>query len=79
MTDWSTRIPAAIAKAEVDPRLGLPFGDATFTAGEVALAEALWAWEFDLVADEDGRIPGGKLWPSAALREFVEKMEGLDG
>ena len=88
--DWVTRIPAEIAKAErlldgEEYLLVPPHADGNdtkltlvLTRGEVALAGALWAWEFDLVADEDGRIPDGRLWPSPALREFTEKIGGLD-
>ena len=77
MTDWNERIPAAIAKGkELLGPLGGEGGDAidslffddgqSVTAGEVALAKALW------------RVTMAEGWHiDPALREFVAKVEGL--
>ena len=79
MTDYSERIPAAIAKAEglldggeyvlIPPHIG---GNETkltlvLTAGEVAAVKALW------------RVTMAEGWHiDPALREFTEKIEQVD-
>ena len=79
MTDWSERIPAAIADAWlrldggeymlIPPHIG---GNETkltlvLTAGEVALAKALW------------RVTMAEGWHiDPALREFCEKIEQVE-
>ncbi len=85
MTDYSERIPAAIAKGKeklagyeyllVPPHEGGTVTEFTvvITAGEVALADALWG-EFgdDIMGD-----PGTCDRPLEALVAFTEKIEGL--
>lgn len=71
---WSTRIPAAIAraKAEVGDRIAVtiegPRGFVTITRTEVALAEPLWGIYDPLLQDSDA---------PPALRAFTEKIESL--
>ena len=76
MTDWDERIPAAIAEAEKltasGPRLLFESSPGTnlaliVTAGEVAMADALW------------RVTMAEGWHiDPALREFTEKIERLN-
>lgn len=72
---WSTRIPAAIAKAEKLDFVGdlyeQAWGNKHITATEVQLAKALYdKWgEHYSEADE---------WLYPALRAFCEKVESLD-
>lgn len=85
---WSTRIPAAIAKAEARLRgahvclhHGVEGKDlAAITAGEVALAKALWGM-FQKYGQEDDiehvMVQMGDAPDVAALRAFCEKVEAL--
>ena len=85
MSDWSTRIPAAIADGEklldgdeyvlIPPHIG---GNETkltlvLTAGEVALVKALYP-----IWDEPERIDIADDAATDALVAFTEKMEGLN-
>ncbi len=76
VTDYSERIPAAIAKAErlLDGRDGwfpqLPLSE-PITAGEVALADALHKTYRALNAES-----GEEHWPDALIA-FCTKIEGL--
>ena len=85
MPDWSSRIPAAIAKAEklldvegVPRGFFLPAGnpDGALTATEVALAKALWDTEvlFEEGFKESWEPLGGS---GKALIAFTEKVESL--
>ena len=74
MTDYSERIPAAIARAEEllasdecgDVVYLADTSELTFTAGELALVKALW------------RVTMAEGWHiDPALREFVAKIERL--
>ncbi len=85
MTDYSKRIPAAIARGKelLEGRDGwfpqLPLSE-PLTAGEVAAVDALWGLhviafavhvgEHDCAANEYG--------PCQALAAFCEKVEGLN-
>lgn len=72
--DWAERIPAALAKAEgIVEQAGSDVKlHGILTAGEVALAKALWA-----VLLNEGYGEGEPPDAEAALRAFVEKVEGL--
>ncbi len=79
-TDYSERIPAAIAKGK-ELTAGQDFThrhiwaerkDVYFTAGEVALAEALHKTYRALNAES-----GEEHWPDPLIA-FCEKMEGLN-
>ena len=75
MADWSTRIPAAIEKAEkLTPLAEVKSGvvRALLTEGEVALAKALWN-----VLLNEGYGEGEPEDAEAALRDFTEKVESL--
>ena len=87
MADWSTRIPAAIEKAERilgrretaecvgEGAVFIPRDspDRTITRNEVALAEALYE-EWQIIFKWDESSP----WKlPAALRAFAEKVEAL--
>lgn len=85
---WPERIPAAIAEAEGWLEGGEAWVrvasrvwpcDATFTAGEVALAKALWQEFYEgqepEYANENMEEPRDGC--DAALRAFVEKVEAL--
>ena len=77
MKPWSSRIPAAIAKGKelLDGRDGwfpqLPLSE-PITAGEVALAEALW----EATQDTPSYLVGGEQIPEALI-VFTEKIERL--
>ncbi len=88
-TDYSERIPAAIAKGKEW------LGDRTWritwvsalsdyvclTAGEVALAEALWMLhvrDFAMTASKTHDCSANEYGPCQALAAFCEKMEGLN-
>ncbi len=82
MADYSKRIPAAIARGKgwfkqpgiIDVAVFVnEKGDAVYvTAGEVALAEALWAGSETACGDDEVPCP-----PCIALRAYCEKIEGL--
>ena len=79
---WSTRIPAAIKKAKELTEGGLIViceRDQYLTAGEVALAEALWQHEDDYGALHSGEHDGGCAGcvNIRALIAFTEKVEKL--
>ena len=90
---WRERLPAAIEKAEAMVERGGNWVETKtlesryiLTPGEVALAKALWEWHCEYRYDEQvfavSRDPKhykeGRPSVAPALREFVEKMEGLD-
>ena len=91
MTDWSERIPAAIANAErllgddeyvlVAPHIGGNDTKLTFvlTAGELALAEALWdVLTFDTTDEMNEQFFAyGAALGAKALIAFCERMEAL--
>ena len=66
MADWSTRIPAAIEKAE--KQLRWCTSGLSYTAGEVALAKALW---LEMRCHHNGKTP------DPALIAYTEKLEAL--
>lgn len=83
-TNWSERIPAAIAKGE-ELTAGQDFAhrhiwaerkDVYFTAGEVALARALWrSMDSQKIATIESE---GYVWePPTALIAYCEKVERL--
>ena len=79
-TDWSTRIPAAIKKAErwLEPEGAwrITKDAVAITVIEVALAQALWDTEvlFEEGFKEDWKPLGGS---GKALIAFAEKVESL--
>ena len=91
---WRERVPAEIAKAEAMVERGGNWVETKaresryiLTAGEVALAKAL-EQDHDAHWKEEAIGAGyavntscdeAECVPCAALREFGEKMEGLDG
>ncbi len=83
---WSSRIPAAIAKAESltnghDHRVALEEGSLTIiTATEVALAKALWELCLHEQRDNEREELGDSAECSSgyeALEAFTEKVESL--
>ena len=96
---WSTRISAAIERGkrlvpETDTTRTLAFIprregraqiDLRITAGEVALAEALWAWHCEYRYDEQAfavsrdskHYKEGRPSVAPALRTFTEKIEAV--
>ena len=90
MTDYSERIPAAIADGErlldageyvlIPPHIG---GNDTkltlvLTAGEVAMAKALWlTWFEDAEGTDEHWFASDSPYGPNVLREFTLKMEGL--
>ncbi|KKK79384.1 hypothetical protein LCGC14_2834060 [marine sediment metagenome] len=83
MKPWSERIPAAIAKAKelVGPDDWYVNDDTTavITAGEVALASALWGEFFSGTPEEfDATVAEGQLDQcDEALSAYCEKIERL--
>ena len=79
--EWSSRIPAAIAKAESltnghDHRVALEEGSLTIiTATEVALAKALWELWVEYCDALDWEEAGDT--PPPALIVFAQKVESL--
>ncbi len=78
MINWSERIPAALAKGERLLQVGQDWvvlaceeeEPGALTAGEVALATALWGWEWWA-----HRMGLTEFEPSDALIAYTEKME----
>ncbi len=80
MNDWSKRIPAAIANGkayleDICPcsRTECRADRGDLTAGEVALAEALWEHWSDEWGDHTTCLAGN----ISALQDFTEKIESL--
>ncbi len=73
---WSSRIPAAIEKAEKLLDGKVRYYDQDLTATEVALAKALW----ELYPCNDGESHCCDFEPATcqALRDFCTKVESLD-
>ena len=92
--DWRERLPAEIVKAEAMVERGGNWVETKalesryiLTAGEVALVKALEQdhdahWKGEALSEDDvvnSSCDEAECVPCAALREFGEKMEGLDG